>query len=451
MKKRFWVLGGSLLILFGVIGAGLLLIPQSRSYLRSVYRTYLTDRRPNFLVIITDDQRYDTMQYMPETQAMIFDQGVTFDRAYVTTPLCCPSRVSIFTGDYAHNTGVWVNQDKNTMRTLMQDLHAHGYFTGLVGKYLNSWDGEKRPEIDFWVSYFGGESEYIDPSLNNNGYWQKHIGYITDILGTYSIEFVDAAVRSDRPWILVYTPIAPHYPTTPYPGDLDKYTNLAPYRPPSFNEADVSDKTLWTQQTPLLDDATINEIDKYRRDQILTLLPLDRAIVTLLSRLKTKGELDNTVVIFISDNGMFWGEHRQFNKDYYYEEAIKVPFAIRYPDLIPQPYHEDSIVANIDIAPTIYDLSGVKPSHAMDGLSLVDLIHGAGWREGVLIEGGEAEARYYAWVTEKYILGMKDGDRLELYDMVNDPYQLNSLAEDSAYSDLIAGFLQQITLNSGKP
>src|SRR5690349_15884962 len=116
----------------------------------------LNDERPNFLVIVTDDQRYDTMQYMPNTQALIFYQGVTFSSAYITTPFCCPSRASILTGMYAHNHYVYVNEDRLKFPTLVEDLQDNGYYTGLVGKYLNSWKGEARPEFDYWVSFFGG-------------------------------------------------------------------------------------------------------------------------------------------------------------------------------------------------------------------------------------------------------------------------------------------------------
>ncbi len=228
----------------------------------------VADKRPNFLVIITDDQRYDTMQYMPQTQAKIFDQGVTFSHGYISTPLCCPSRVSILTGMYAHNTKVRTNGVKNENRTLIEDLKAKGYYTGLVGKYLNSWDGTARPEYDFWVSYFKGESPYIDPDLNVNGVWREHIGYITDILGTYSMKFVEDAVGQRKPWILFYTPIAPHDPSIPDPKDTGLFPNLAPNRPPNFNESDVSDKPLWLQQKELLTPEEIQTLDQYRRNQI---------------------------------------------------------------------------------------------------------------------------------------------------------------------------------------
>src|SRR5262245_30752619 len=158
-KKYFWRSAGFAVVLFLVS-----CLPQTRS----------DDNRPNFLVIITDDQRYDTMQYMPRTQELIFDQGVTFVHGYITTPLCCPSRASILTGMYAHNHEVYDNDRELNSRTMIDDLDENGYYTGLVGKYLNTWKGEARPEYDYWVSFSRGESRYNNPLLNVNGEWIRH-------------------------------------------------------------------------------------------------------------------------------------------------------------------------------------------------------------------------------------------------------------------------------------
>ncbi len=385
------------------------------------------------------------MPYMPETQKWIFDQGVTFSHGYITTPLCCPSRVSILTGEYAHDTKVRNNGDKNINRTFIDDLQDHGYFTGLVGKYLNSWKGEARPEYDYWVSYFKGESEYTNPRLNVNGKWRKHLGYITDILGTYSMDFISEANAQKKPWILFYAPIAPHEPTEPYVGDLDLYPDLAPHRPPSFNEADISDKPAWFQQRPLLDEAEIQEVDAFRRNQILTLVSLDRAISELIRQVDRIGELDNTVVIFISDNGKFWGEHRITSKNSFYEEAIRVPFALRYPPLVSKPYIENSLVANIDIAPTIYELAKVTPPKGTDGYSLVRLFDGsADWREDLLIEGWPPRGIFAALHTGRYVYAETEGEISELYDLSTDPYELENLIEKSEYQDLIKDFQERL-------
>jgi N-acetylglucosamine-6-sulfatase len=424
-----------------VIAMIAILIPlfQGCTTIKHIEQKYFADNRPNFVIIVSDDQRFDTMQYMPQTQQKIFDQGVTFTHGYITTPLCCPSRVGILTGSYAHNTLVRNNENRNNNTTIIENMHAQGYFTGLVGKYLNSWNGDPRPEYDFWVSYFRGESPYYNPRLNANGNWFTHIGYITDILGTYSLQFVKEAIKQDKPWILIYAPIAPHDPTKPFVGDQNLYTDLQPFRPPSFNEADISDKPAWLQNKQLLDEKDIAAIDKFRRDQILTLVSLDRAVGMLMDSLEKQDQLRNTFVLYISDNGKFWGEHRITSKNSFYEEAIKVPFAIRYPPLVPQPYLDDHLVANIDIAPTIYELSKVKPRGLkIDGMSLVGLLNkSVKWREDLLLEGWPPRGFFSAIHTDRYVYAETQGDRSEFYDLQIDPFELTNQVDDPAYKDII--------------
>ena len=176
------------------------------------------DKRPNFIVIISDDQSHDSMQFMPQTKALIFDQGVTFAQGFDTTPLCCPSRASIFTGMYAHNDGVKVNTDKLKYQTVITALHNNGYYTGLVGKYLNSWLGEPRPEFDSWVSWPGSVASYQDPNINVNGTWGIHPGYITDVENDYVMQFLDQASKQSKPFLLIYAARAPHAPADPSPN-----------------------------------------------------------------------------------------------------------------------------------------------------------------------------------------------------------------------------------------
>jgi arylsulfatase A-like enzyme len=395
----------------------------------------INDTRPNFLIILTDDQRYDTMQYMPKTQSMIFDQGATFPHAYITTPLCCPSRASVLTGKYAHNHDVWANEDHLHYKTFFDYLHENGYKTGLVGKYLNTWDGEMRPEFDYWVSYKFGETRYDNPLLNVNGEWIRHQGqYVTYALGDYAMEFLDKSANKSKPFVLLLSVNAPHNPFTPAPEDRDMEIEL-PERLPSFNEEDVSDKPAWVGlKDPALDEARIQELDEMRRGQILTLMALDRTLEKVLTKLEETGEMDNTVIIFLSDNGLHWGEHRfSSQKNTLYEESVHVPFAVRYPPLIAEPYVENKVVANIDIAPTLLHLAGVPIPDDMDGLSLVNLLTNQGdWREGVLIEGWPPRGEYKAIHTERYLYGETVLDpfapssepQLELYDLETDPYEL---------------------------
>lgn len=401
--------------------------------------------RPNFLIIITDDQRYDTMPYMPNTQAGIFDQGVTFSKGFITTPFCCPSRSSIFTGMYAHNHQVHENGDPLNIETVMTALHNDGYYTGLVGKYLNSWVGEPRPEFDSWVAFRSGQAAYKDPELNVDGEWGIHPGYITYILADYAIEFLDKASKQSEPFMLIFAPNAPHTPATPAEEDLPLYDQLPEYSVPSLNEGDVSDKPTSISNKPLLTPDELKQLDDKRRREILTLVALDREIGEILDKLKETGQLDNTVIIFISDNGLHWGEHRMDSKSTFYEESSHVPFGMRYPALVPTPYVEDRIVGNIDIAPMMYKLAGINIPYRVDGQSLTDLFKpNKKWRDHILLEAWPPRGAWAAIHTDRYVYGETEDDLSEFYDLKVDPYQLDNQINNPAYQDIIAQMKEQL-------
>jgi arylsulfatase A-like enzyme len=396
-------------------------------------------RRPNFLIIISDDQRYDTLgRFMPLAQARIFGEGVTFKNGYVTTPLCCPSRSSILTGMYASRHGVHHNSDPLRQPTFVERLHNAGYTTGLIGKYLNSWDGSALPQFDLLAAFSHSEQTYDNPRLSINGSWKSHEGYITAILRDYALGFLDEVARQDTPFALIFAPPAPHFPAQPAPGDKDLYPDLPPYRPPNYNEADLSGKPQWLQKMPPLDVKRQGEIDHFRRKQLQTLWSLDQAVGAVLDRLQRQHRLDDTVIFYLSDNGLFWGEHRlPRGKDHAYEPSIRVPFAMRYPRLIDRGRVEPRLVANIDIAPTIYDLAGIPIPPDVDGRSLVPLLQGSSdWREEVLIEGWSRPA-YAAVHTARFVYIDTKGRFAELYDLERDPYQLENRANDPAYAPVV--------------
>jgi len=401
---------------------------------------FVEDKRPNFLIIVTDDQRFDTMEYMPNTQQLIFDQGVTFSSGYITTPFCCPSRASILTGLYAHNHYVYVNTDKLLLPTLVEDLHNNGYYTGLVGKYLNSWDGSIRPEFDYWVTFWGGTiPHYYDPELNVNGDWGKRTGYITYLFEDYVKEYLDKATSQRKPFFLLFAANAPHAPYTPLKEDKGLLTDLPPHRPPSYSEEDISDKPSSIANKPLIDEDAATDIDSIRRRQLLTLISLDRSIGAIMQKLEETGELDNTVVIFLSDNGKHWGEHRMNTKSTAYEEVVKVPFAMRYPALVPTPYIENGLVANIDIAPTIYDLSETRMPKIIDGLSMVNLLNSEGeWRSNLLLEAWPDRGHWKSVHTGQYVYIETVDDISEFYDLLNDPFELENGINDPQYQSIIA-------------
>lgn len=401
---------------------------------------FTKDERPNILVIVSDDQRHDTMDVMPKTLERIFDQGIRFKHGFVTTPLCCPSRASILTGSYAHEHGVINNDLELEKPTFIELMHENGYYTGLVGKYLNSWRGDPRPEYDYWVSYKFGETRYKNPNLNVNGEWIRHQDqYVTYALGDYAIEFIQKASKKNKPFILLFTPNAPHAPVTPAEEDRNLFNDLPPHRPPSFNEADISDKPSWFAEEGLLSEETIQKTDEFRINQLRTLVSLDRTIEKIIQELEFQGELDNTFILYISDNGVQWGEHRLVTKNRYYDESTRVPFAIRYPPLIPQPYLDNThVVANIDIAPTALELANIPIPPEMDGLSLLTLFSdNPEWREGILIEGWPGRGAYSVVHTGDYVYAEIYQDTPEFYDLIKDPYQINNLINDPAYKDMI--------------
>ena len=415
-------------------------------------------RPPNILLIITDDQPFNSMDAMPLTSALIFDQGVTFSNAYITTPQCCPSRSSILTGMYAHDHGVYNNQLLLRQETFVEQLKQRGYFTGLVGKYLNSYPTHSAndgplPEFDYWVAISGVASEtpYNDSYLGFKAGWTQENGYQTYLLRDYALDFLSQAAAQDQPFFLMFDPFAPHRPAIPASGDEALYQDLAPYRPPNYNEADVSDKPAWVQELPLLSPSDIETIDTVRRDQYQTLHAVDEAVATLINELEQQGTLDNTLIIYISDNSRAYGEHRiSGGKIYPYEEVVRTVFGIRYPPLITTPHVESALVANIDIAPTIYQLAGIPIPPEVDGLSLVPLFRGEdSWRSDLLLEGWPVSTHrntaFSAVQTDRYEYIETPGDRSELYDLQSDPYELNNVIDDPAYAGVVGQLKQRLT------
>jgi len=405
--------------------------------------------RPNVLLIVTDDQRWDTMEFMPRTKARIFDQGVSFSNAFATTPLCCPSRSSIFTGMYAGNHGVELNSETSNedLPTFPEAMNDSGYYTGLVGvKYVNSWNPRHaRPEFDFWSVGYASQSAFGASSMNVNGTDVEVSGYGTHVDGDYAQRFLEEAADQPDPFMLMFAPNAPHIPAVPAPGDENLYLDLPQHRPPSFDEADTSGKPAWVRSTRRLSTATIAEVDQTRLGQLQMLNSLDITISDLLDTLELQGRMDNTVVMFMSDNGYLWGEHRQLAKSRPYEESVRIPLAIRYPTIVQTPHVDDRIVANIDIAPTMYELAGLPIPPIVDGASLILLVRDDSnlvWRDDILLESREFS--FNAVHTKDMVYIENTGDISELYDLRADPYQLQNLLADPLYDGIQADMLARL-------
>jgi N-acetylglucosamine-6-sulfatase len=401
---------------------------------------------PNALVIVTDDQRFDDLDdYMPFTKRELFDKGLRFTKGYVTTPACCPSRATIFTGRYASEHKVSGNRFVLEEPTVAERVAKAGtHYLGLIGKYLNTSDGNPRPEFDYWVSFAGGSSRFRHPILNVNGVWQRKEGYITNIFRDSALEFFGEAHRSEKPFLCYLNFNAPHAPATPHASDRRAHVPLQRKRPPSFQERDLSDKPEWLRRRKRPTPGMIKNKDKFRQRARRTLFAVDRAVQAIFERLEELGQLNNTAIFFISDNGVMDGEHGLYSKDTVYEEAIRVPFALYYPSIVP-PSESDALVANLDIAPTLYELAGIDVPENVSGRSLLGLLQRPEeWRSELLIEGfrrigprtmfSAVHTGRYVYVRNGNEFPGPDRNREELYDLDVDPYQLHNKVHEGEYT-----------------
>jgi N-acetylglucosamine-6-sulfatase len=400
--------------------------------------------RPNVVLILADDQRWDQIARMPVLQSELLGKGTDFRNALVVNPLCCPSRATILTGQYSHTTKVWTNAGKyggflrfRDSSTVATWLHDAGYRTAFVGKYLNQYlDGSYIPPgWDVWNA-FVHPPDYYDYTLTLNGSLQSFgstdADYSTDVLAGKADAFIRSAPTS-QPFFLLFGPYAPHLPAIPPTRYLNALSGVQVPHSPNWNEADVSDKPSWVRQL-----SATGTADAIYRKQLRMLLAVDDGIKKILGALQDTGRLANTLIIYMSDNGYSLRNHRWNGKDAPYEETIRVPMIIRFdPVTQGQSRSDEHLVLNLDIASTIADATGVSPVGA-EGKSLLPLLTGTTtWRSQFLVEHvGGVIPTYCAVRTgnAKYVK-YKTGEE-ELYDLVADPYELESKHADPAFADL---------------
>jgi arylsulfatase A-like enzyme len=395
---------------------------------------------PNVLVIVTDDQPIGTMFAMPKTVQWLRSGGVEFQQAYVTTPSCCPSRASIFSGRYVHNHGVrqqrlGANLDHRS--TLQRHLKNNGYFTAMAGKFLNQWNlGTRPPYFDRYAVANGG---YYDTAWGVDGVVKRVATYTTTFIGDKAIEYLSAFERADdaRPWFVYLATFAPHKPRTPEPKYADMTFGSWPGNP-AVNE-NVSDKPGYVRWRQPVANSTIQQI---RTEQLRTLKSVDDMVDRVLRTLQAGGELDNTLVIYLSDNGYMWGQHRLADFKFVpYTESVRVPFFARWPGHLAGGTTDDRLVANIDIKPTVLAAAGIAadPAYPMDGRSLLS----AGGRSRLLTEyfydkinapgiqtWAATRTRTYQYIENYNQPALNGGTFREYYDLVNDPWMLTNLYRD---------------------
>ena len=394
------------------------------------------------VVFVLDDLRVDQLQILEQTLQRLEPEAVSFERSYVTTPMCCPERASFLSGGWLpQNTGVLTNEapmggatvffDERTMATR---LESAGYTTALIGKYLNEYNELGLYVPPGWTDWAAtiGEYGWVDfdaivgsstPDAPAEASLEPHDGYITDWHGEKAISVWESSV--DRPLFLYLSFHAPHDPHLPAAQDRGSFADFT-FRGGAYEEQDLSDKPAWMQQIPLLSAEEQAEADAVVRQRQQTLLAVDRAMAGLIDAVRASPRADRTVFVLTSDNGMMWREHRLDAKGVAYEESVRVPLLIAHPDLSPAAI--DGLVAmNLDLAATVQALAGLPIEG--DGQSLLPMLcEGAdSARDAVFLQGwGSAHGAWSAVVTATDKLIEGDDGSVELYDLIADPYELES-------------------------
>lgn len=419
------------------------------------------------LVVLTDDQMIGALgRGMPYLSSEPGAHWVSFTNAFVHYPLCCPSRATILSGLYAHHHGVKSNSGGkrfNDSSTLATWLDQTGYETALIGKYLNDYPFSDRPDNYIppgWDRWFAFRTQaYYDYQLNENGTWVSYgstaADYSTDVLAGKAQAFLSSATE---PFFLYFSTQAPHRPFTPAPRHKGRLAGVPITRTPNFNEADVSDKPTWVRNLPLFTASEENGLDSGQRTASETLFAVDEAIKTFMDTLSARGILDNTVIIFMTDNGLSYGHHRWAKeKRCVYEECVSTPLMIRYPWT--EARTESRLSLNTDIAPTIAELAGVSMPYRPDGFSLVPRLTNSAtdWRSSVLLEyqeSGQTPSMFWAVRTDSWKYSeLATGER-ELYDLDADPFELTNVADEPAYAEiqaLLAAELERLKSEGGPP
>ncbi len=438
--------------------------------------------RPNIVLIMTDDEDVAAHGFMPKTKALIEDQGTAFANYFISYPWCCPSRASILRGQYAHNTNIVGNEppwggyetfhglglEQSTLATWLQGA---GYRTAMIGKYLNRYVPEKDgvpPGWDDW--YVGGNAHpSYDYVLNENGravaYGSEPEDYLNDVLSGKAVRTIQDAAAAGQPLFLYVLPFNPHSPSVAAPRHDGMFADAELPRTPAFDEADVGDKPAFIRQLPPLEPKQIAYLTYEYRRRIASLQAIDDMVEDIVAALREAGQLDDTYIIYSSDNGFHMGAHRLIaGKDTAYDEDIRVPMVMRGPG-VPAGKRIEALVGNIDLAPTLAEIAGVETPEFVDGRSFLPLLQDADapWRQAFLIERRRLEEQLvrqskFTSLTSQDLdqaavfNGIRTADlayveydsgERELYDVRTDPFQLDNVAGE-ADPALLAALSQHV-------
>jgi len=443
-------------------------------------------KQPNLLVILVDDLRYDEFgagghPYMKTPHIdRLAHEGVLFERAFHTTPICSPNRASIMSGQYASRHGIIDNVARDAMSHRLPNFHLdlkkRGYHTAHIGKWHMGNEGGPRPGYDYWVSY-DGHGRINNPRLNHDGKYVQHQGYVTDIMNTLAVDFLKKhhAKKSKQPFSLFFAHKAVH-PDAEQAADgtfkVDGYIaaerhkdlyrgEVFPKTPNMLSPAEViKQKPAWAECFGLKSDpksrAVLEAVHSGEQEEIrlraAMMASVDEGVGMILDTLEKQGQLDNTFIVFLGDNGYFFGEHGLGpERRFAYEEGIRSPFVVRYPKLAKAGKRVKDLVICQDIAPTFIELAGGKPGAQVQGRCFLPLLAARGkkpkgWRKSFLVEYWAENAMpwlvgmtYKCVRTDRYKLihwvnrGV-DGELDELYDLDKDPYELKNLYKSRAHA-----------------
>ncbi|HET8549994.1 MAG TPA: sulfatase [Bryobacteraceae bacterium] len=430
-------------------------------------------RRPNFIFLLTDDQSYRTLSLTGNSFMKtpnidrIGREGVLFTNAFVAMSLCAPSRACNLTGLYNHSNGIIHNQIRwnQELPTLPRLLHEAGYRTAHIGKFHMDNDDRVQPGYDYWAAQIN-QGSYVNPRKNINGVWKDLSGYDTNIITEQALEFMRGTKR-DQPFCVWMGYKACHAPFTPAPGHENDFADVKLEPPASFHIDDERKPQRVRRKRgigpdpdgrPPRQNAGAMPLDRWaerERNQYRCLMGVEDSVKRLFDYLEESKLADDTIIVYMGDNGFFHGEHGLHGKLEAYEEAIRVPMMVRYPRMIKRGQKIDSFIVNVDLAPTILDFCDVKASVPMQGRSWRPLVAGktrsTPWRKTFLYEqfanGTDAsKPMVKALRTDRYkfILNLFPGDIEELYDLRTDPEELKNLALDRGNRDLVVSLKRQM-------
>ncbi|KQT35442.1 acetylglucosamine-6-sulfatase [Sphingomonas sp. Leaf412] len=416
----------------------------------------------NILFVLTDDHRYDAMGFMKaqsfgETPTLdrLAREGAHFRNAFVTTALCSPSRASILTGLYAHQHKVVDNNHPIPPGLVFypQYLQAAGYDTAFIGKWHMGDAGDgPQPGFDHWVS-FKGQGTYLPSAdgLNVDGRKVPQKGYITDELTDYALDWIGKR-DAGRPWMLHLAHKAVHSEFIPAPRHAGRYAKET-FRYPAGMKRGVPGRPMWVENqrnswhgVDYAYHGTLDIADYYKR-YMETLLAVDEGLARIMNLLAQRGELDDTLIVYMGDNGFMFGEHGLIDKRTAYEESMRVPMLMRCPSLFPAGSRVEQVVANIDIAPTMLAAAGLAAPSGMAGANMLPLATGKDhpWRRELLYEyywerNFPQTPTVHALREERYkymhFHGIWDID--ELYDIAADPRESDNLLGRPGHEELAA-------------